>query len=255
MEEGKRTYPEQGTPQGGSISPLLANVYLHYVFDLWAHQWRKRHARGEVILVRYADDFVVGFEHKADAEQFLAELTERFRRFGLELHADKTRLIEFGRYAAANRRARGAGKPETFDFLGFTHICGKSRHGWFQVRRHTIRKRMRAKLAEIKSELLRRRHDDVSRQGRWLGAVLKGYFGYFAVPLNTPTLRQFRDQVIWLWGRALNRRDQKGHRRPYEMLALARRHLPSVRVLHPHPQQRFTRRRLRVTTRGGSPVR
>ena len=167
------------------MSPLLANVYLHYVFDRWADWWRRRHARGDVIIVRFADDFVVGFEHQEDAQRFLAELRERFAKFGLELHPDKTRLIEFGRFAAAKRQARGLGKPETFDFLGFTHICGKTRDGRFWLRRITISKRMRAKLAEVKDQLKRRRHQPIPEQGRWLASVVRGHLAYYAVPGNS----------------------------------------------------------------------
>jgi len=250
LEKGSYTYPDQGTPQGGSISPLLANIYLHYVFDLWVSQWRKTQARGDVIVVRYADDFVVGFESKTEAEQFWTALKERFQRFGLELHAEKTRLVEFGRYAARDREKRGQGKPETFDFLGFTHICGTTKKGWFRVVRRTIAKRLRAKLQELKANLARRRHLHVEKTGMWLGAVLKGYFGYHAVPLNTQPLDGFRTEVIRLWKRSLERRSDKGAIRWDHMAVLARRFLPRVRVRHRYPNQR-----LRVTTQGWSRVR
>ena len=175
----------EGSPQGASASPLLANVYLHYVFDLWADYWRRRRAHGDVIIVRFADDFIVGFEHEQDAQRFLADLRERFAKFGLELHPDKTRLIEFGRHAARRRAARGLGKPETFDFLGFTHICAKSRAGRFWLRRITISKRMRAKLREVNDQLKQRRHQPIPVQGRWLASVVRGHLAYYAVPGNT----------------------------------------------------------------------
>src|SRR6266545_7771940 len=184
IEDGTWTAGEEGSPQGASVSPLLANIYLHYVFDLWVDWWRSRHARGDVIVVRFADDFVVGFQHEQDARRFLDELRERFAKFGLGLHPDKTRLIEFGRYAAPNRQARGFGKPETFDFLGFTHICATTRAGRFWVRRITISKRMRAKLREVKDQLKARRHHPVPEQGRWLGSVVRGHRAYYAVPGN-----------------------------------------------------------------------
>ena len=194
----------------GVISPLLANVYLHYVFDLWVQRWRKHRATGEVIVVRYADDSVLGFQYRADAERFLHEWRERLRKFGLELHPDKTRLIEFGRFAAASRKQRGAGKPETFDFLGFTHICGQSRkHGKFLVLRKTVRKRLLAKLKELKEELRRRWHQSVAELGRWLRSVLQGYFNYHAVPGNLASVNSFRQEVSKRWLRALRRRGQK----------------------------------------------
>jgi group II intron reverse transcriptase/maturase len=174
LADGTWTASEEGAPQGATVSPLLSNLYLHYVFDLWVQQWRTRHARGNVVAVRFADDFVVGFELRADAERFLVELRERLAQFSLELHAEKTRLLEFGRFAAANRGRRGDGKPETFDFLGFTHVCAKTRWGRFQLKRRTMRLRMRAKLSAVNTELRRRRHDPVPEQGRWLGSVVRG---------------------------------------------------------------------------------
>jgi group II intron reverse transcriptase/maturase len=243
VEAGKKSIPEAGTPQGGSVSPLLANIYLHYVLDLWVARWRRRHARGDVIIVRYVDDFVVGFEHRAEALRFLDELKERLRRFGLELHAEKTRLIEFGRYAIRDRRRRGDGKPETFDFLGFTHICSKDRKGWFIVRRHTMRRRMVAKLKTIKIALKRRRHEKVDEVRRWVSAVLRGHFQYYGVPRNTRALGAFYKQVLWYWWRALRRRSQK-HNLPWRRFCRnAKRHLPQPRVTHPYPNQR-----LRVST-------
>ena len=240
LEDGKRTQTEAGTPQGGSISPLLANIYLHYVFDLWVDQWRRKQANGEVIVVRYADDFVVGFESVSDAHRFVAELRARLAKYGLELHADKTRLIEFGRYAASNRKRRGAGKPETFDFLGFTHMCGESKRGKFRVKRQTIGKRMRAKLQEVKTELWKRMHRPVPETGQWLGAVLRGHFQYYAVPWNTPSLNAFRDEVTRLWMRTLSRRSQKGTLTWERMRHLAQRWLPPVRIYHAYPTQRLT---------------
>ncbi|MFN2377302.1 MAG: group II intron reverse transcriptase/maturase [Candidatus Binatia bacterium] len=250
FEDGKRIRSEEGTPQGGSISPLLANIYLHYVFDLWVQQWRKRCAGGDMIVVRYADDFIVGFEHRSDAERFLGELVERFRQFALELHPDKTRLIEFGQFAARNRKRSGQGKPETFDFLGFTHVCGKKRNGRFTVLRHTMRKRMRAKLKYVKIELRRRMHDPVPEVGQWLRSVVDGHMRYYAVPMNGRRVAGFRYHVMRYWWRALKRRSQK-HRMPWErMQRLVDRWLPPVRICHPYPLYR-----LGVITQGRSPVR
>jgi len=192
-----------------SVSPLLSNVYLHYVFDLWADQWRRRDARGDVILVRFADDYVVGFEHREDAERFLADLRERFAEFGLELHPEKTRLIEFGRFAARDRARRGDRKPETFAFLGFTHICAKDRHGRFKLKRVTSKKKMHAKLKSVKTEMRRRMHHPIPEQGRWLARVLQGHYNYYAVPDNSEALHGFRRRVIRLWLQALRRRSQK----------------------------------------------
>jgi len=239
LEEGSWTPSEEGAPQGGLISPVLANLYLHYAFDLWAHQWRKRNARGEVILTRYADDFVVGFEHRAEAEQFQRDLTERLGKFNLELHTDKTRLIEFGRFAAANREKRGEGKPETFNFLGFTHICGKTRKGYFTVKRQTMRKRLRAKVQAVKIELKRRLHDPIPKQGEWLRSVVLGHFRYYGVPLNGPALSEFRHQVLGVWKRALSRRSQKARLTWQRMFRLARNWLPNPRIYHLYPSQRL----------------
>jgi RNA-directed DNA polymerase len=243
LEDGKKVVSEVGTPQGGNISPLLANIYLHYVFDLWAQQWRKTCTQGDIILVRYADDFVVGFQYKADAERFLGELRERLAKFGLELHADKTRLIEFGATASKNRRGRGEGRPETFDFLGFTHICGKNRKGRFQLRRATIRKRLIAKLKEVQVTLMKRRHWPVPVVGQWLRAVVRGHIAYYGVPLNSQALHRFRGEVIRRWRRVLGRRSQRGHVTWARMRRLAARWIPPTRICHPWPNQR-----LRVTT-------
>jgi group II intron reverse transcriptase/maturase len=250
IEDGDWSQTIEGSPQGASVSPLLANVYLHYVFDRWARRWRRQHAHGDVIIVRFADDLVAGFEHRDDAQRFLADLRERFARFGLELHPEKTRLIEFGRFAAERRRARGLGKPETFDFLGFTHICGKTRNGRFKLKRITISKRMRAKLAEVKDQLKQRRHRPISEQGEWLASVVRGHLAYYAVPGNSRAIRAFRDQVTRHWFKALRRRSQR-HRLDWErMHPLATRWLPPVRILHPYPDVRFDARTL-----GRSPVR
>jgi group II intron reverse transcriptase/maturase len=239
MEDGEVTPGEVGTPQGAVISPLLANIYLHYVFDLWARRWRRHHARGRVILVRYADDIVAGFEHETDARRFQAELQHRLATFALTLHPDKTRLIEFGRDAAANRERRGLGKPETFNFLGFTHICGRSRRGRFQLRRKSRRDRMQAKLRELKAELSRRWHEPLVNQGRWLRQVVTGWFNYHAVPTNGPTLGLFRDRVTEAWMRALRRRSQKDRTTWQRMHKLAEQWLPRPRILHPWPSVRF----------------
>jgi group II intron reverse transcriptase/maturase len=250
IEDGNWSETPEGSPQGASASPLLANVYLHYVFDRWARWWRRQHAHGDVIIVRFADDLVAGFEHREDAQRFLADLRERFAKYGLELHPDKTRLIEFGRFAAGRRKARGLGKPETFDYLGFTHVCGKTREGRFKLKRITISKRLRAKLAEVKDQLKRRRHQPIPEQGRWLASVVRGHLAYYAVPGNTRALRAFRDQATRHWFKALRRRSQR-HRLDWEkMNRLAARWLPPVRVVHPYPGVRFD-----VRTRGRSPVR
>jgi len=250
LEDGKRIRSEVGTVQGGSISPLLANVYLHYVFDLWVQRWREKQARGDVVVVRWADDFVVGFQHRDEAECFLAELRERFAKFGLELHPDKTRLIEFGRFAESNRRGRGGGKPETFDFLGFTHSCAKTRAGKFTVLRQTMRKRLRTKLSEVKAELRRRMHDPVPDQGAYLHSVVKGHCQYYGVPLNGPALKAFRHAIGWIWCRTLRRRSQRHRLTWSRMRRLINRWLPTPRICHPYPLVRFG-----VVTRGGSPVR
>ncbi|HSS47638.1 MAG TPA: group II intron reverse transcriptase/maturase [Thermoanaerobaculia bacterium] len=239
VEDGIWAESEEGTPQGATVSPLLANVYLHYVFDQWVERWRRQQSHGDMIVVRYADDFVVGFEHREDAERFQAELSERLAKFGLELKAEKTRLIEFGRFAAHKRAARGLGKPETFDFLGFTHISGKNRFGRFEVRRKTIAKRMRAKLKEVKAELMRRMHLPIPEVGRWLGSVVRGHFAYYAVPGNLDAIRAFRDQVRRCWWKALGRRSQRTSTTWERTGRIADRWLPTPRSMHPFPQQRF----------------
>jgi RNA-directed DNA polymerase len=240
LEEGKRTRVEEGTPQGGSASPLLANLYLHYVFDLWVQAWRRKHAGGDVIVVRFADDIVLGFQNQSDAKRFREELAARLGKFGLELHPEKTRLLEFGPYAAANRKRRGLGKPETFEFLGFTHICGKQRsNGRFTVLRRTIRKRLQAKLSEVKAELRRRMHDPVPEVGQWLRLVVGGHIRYYGVPTNSQSISQFRFRVSRLWHRALSRRSQNGHVRWDRMQRLVARWLPPARICHPYPSQRL----------------
>jgi group II intron reverse transcriptase/maturase len=240
LEDGKRTFSKTGTVQGGSISPLLANVYLHYVFDLWTQQWRSRQAKGDVIVVRYADDFIVGFQSKTEAEAFLVALRERLTRFGLELHPDKTRLIEFGPFADHHRRGRGQGKPETFNFLGFTHICSRKRsNGRFTVLRQTQRSRLQGKLAEVKAELKRRMHGPVPEVGQWLGSVLRGHLQYYGVPMNAHALNLFRFQVARLWYRTLCRRSQKGRVLWERMKRLIERYLPPARICHPYPLRRM----------------
>ena len=239
LEEGIRTQVDIGTVQGGSVSPLLANIYLHYVVDLWAQQWRNRHARGDVIIVRFADDFVVGFQYRREAERFLAELTERLATFGLALQRDKTRLIEFGRFASQRRASRGEGKPDTFTFLGFTHICGVTRKGWFMIRRKTIGKKLKGKLKHVKSELRSRMHDPIPEQGAYVRSVVAGHTRYYGVPMNSPSIGIFRKEVCRLWMRTLRRRSHK-HRLTWErMQRLIAKWIPPARVCHPHPLKRF----------------
>lgn len=239
MEDGARVSTGRGTPQGAVISPLLANIYLHYVFDRWAEQWRRRHARGNVILVRYADDIVVGLEHEAEAERFLADLRQRLEGFALRLNPDKTRLLEFGRLAAANRARRGLGKPETFDFLGFTHICGTSRRGGFLLKRKSRRDRVRARLRAVKAELRRCRHEPIEKQAAWLARVVGGFFAYHAVPTNYASLQAFRYHVLDLWRRSLRQRSQKDRTTWEWLVAFAATRIPRARILHPWPDARF----------------
>ena len=250
LEDGRLTQSEIGTVQGGSISPLLSNIYLHYAFDLWVKQWRARHAEGDMIVVRYADDWVAGFQHRRDAERFQRTVTERLTRFGLKLHESKTRLIEFGRFASSDLQRRGGGKPQTFDFLGFTHCCGKTRRGKFVVLRLTSAKRMRAKLLAIKAELRRRMHQTIAEQGRYLRAVVNGHARYFGVPRNGTRIGKFRHAVGRLWLRALRRRSQK-HRVTWQRMSHLIAHwLPRVHICHPYPNQRLI-----VTTQGRSRMR
>src|SRR5450759_15840 len=239
LEDGVVTVSDRGTGQGAVISPLLANVYLHYVLDLWAERWRRREATGDMIIVRYADDFIVGFQHEADARRFLDTMRERLQEFALSLHPEKTRLIEFGRFAAENRKRRWLGKPETFTFLGFTFICSKTRRGKFQIKRKSRRDRMRAKLQAIKQELRRSMHQPIPQQGRWLKQVVTGYFNYHAVPTNGPTLTAFLFHVTNLWRRTLRRRSQKDWTTKERTSRLANDWLPQPRILHPWPERRF----------------
>ena len=239
LEDGVVTSSEMGTGQGSVASPLLANVYLHYVFDLWADRWRRREAKGDVIIVRYADDIVVGFQHEADARRFWDAMRERLQEFSLSLHPEKTRLIEFGRFAADKRAQRGLGKPETFNFLGFTFICGKSRQGKFLVMRRSRRDRVRAKLQEIKEALRQRMHEPIPEQGKWLRQVVGGFFAYHAVPTNSATLSTFCWRVAELWKRALQRRSQRADLTWARMHRLANDWLPKPKILHPWPHERF----------------
>jgi RNA-directed DNA polymerase len=251
LEDGKRTHSEVGTVQGGSISPLLANIYLHYVFDLWVQRWRHKQAHGDVIVVRFADDFVVGFQHRIEAERFLADLRERFTRFGLELHPEKTRLIEFGRYARQNRQIRGdGGAPETFNFLGFTHSCGKTRKGGFTVLRQTMRSRWQAKLREVHAQLRTRLHEPIPTVGTYLRSVVLGHVRYYGVPMNGPAIGAFRGAVSRLWWLTLRRRSQGNHWPWSRMQRLLAAWLPPARICHPYPLMR-----LHVTTQGGSRMR
>lgn len=251
LEDGTWARSEVGSPQGATVSPLLANVYLHHALDLWVQRWRSKEARGDLVIVRYADDFIVGFQHRSDAERFRVELSQRLAKFGLELHPEKTRLIAFGKFALSNRRERGLnGKPETFNFLGLTHICGRSRAGRFLLLRHTESRRMTAKLHEVTDQLLRRRHRPIPEQGAWLGAVVRGHIAYYGVPTNGHGLGAFRTQVARRWCRALRRRSQRHRLTWTRMNRLVQRWLPPARIKHPWPDQRFD-----VRTRGRSPVR
>jgi RNA-directed DNA polymerase len=252
LEEGTWRQVEEGVPQGSSIGPLLANIYLHYAFDLWAQKWRKQ-ANGDVTLVRFADDIVCGFQHRSEAQRFLDEFRARLAQFGLELHPDKTRLIEFGRFADENRRRRGKGKPETFDFLGFTHSCDKTRKGKFIVLRQTNKKRMRRKLKAVKDQLRRRLHDPIEAVGAYLRSVVMGHFRYYGVPRNGPALNSFRHAITWLWWRSLQRRSQR-HRAQRRLRRRFKRwvgrFIPSAHIMQPYPEQRLSGR-----TQGRSPVR
>jgi group II intron reverse transcriptase/maturase len=240
IENGEWSASEEGSPQGSSISPLLANIYLHYVLDLWVHQWRKRQARGDVIIVRWADDFVLGFQYEDDAKRFLEELRDRFSKFSLELHPEKTRLIRFGRFARRDcRRFDGRRKPETFNFLGFTHCCGVNRNGKFRVCRTTMRKRLTAKLHEVKPELQKRMHQSIPEQGAWLASVVRGYFNYHAIPGNWAALGAFRTQCSRLWYKTLRRRSQKKRLTWERMIRIIATWLPPAGIIHPWPEQRL----------------
>ena len=242
IEDGEWSETLEGTAQGASVSPLLSNVYLHYVFDLWADQWRRRHAHGEVIITRFADDYIVGFEYQDDARRFLADLRGRLAEFGLELASEKTRLIEFGRFAAERRQKRGLGRPETFQFLGFTHICGKTRNGRFTLKRVTDSRRLRAKLHKVKAECRRRMHLPIPEQGQWLGSVVRGHLNYYAVPGNIEAVDAFRHQATRHWYQALRRRSQRTSLDWERMGRLAQRWLPPAKITHPWPDARFNAR-------------
>jgi RNA-directed DNA polymerase len=238
-EDGNWSETKAGTPQVAVISPLLANVYLHYVFDLWVEVWRRKVASGELVVVRYADDLVVGFEHRENAERFLSEFRERLAAFELELHPEKTRLIEFGRFAQGDRKQRGEGKPETFTFLGFTHYCATNSKGHFVVRRRTMVQRMRATLHAIKAQLRQRLHEPVNAVGEWLKRVVDGYYRYHAVPENLRALRRFRDRLCILWRAMLGRRSQRSRPRWTHIRPTFERWIPRARILHPYPDVRF----------------
>ena len=251
MEQGRRTPTDVGSPQGATVSPLLANICLHYALDLWAQQWRRRPGRGDIIIVRYADDFVLGFQHHLDAQQFLRDLSERLARFKLELHPDKTRLLRFGRFAATQHKEKGiSGAPQTFSFLGLTHCCSRSKSGLFLLLRHTMRSRLTAKVHEITLELRRRLHEPSVSQSKWLGAVLRGHYAYYGVPTNIEALYVFRSEVTHRWLKSLRRRSQRRRLNWTRMDRLAAQWLPRARIVHPWPQQRFA-----VKTRDKSPVR
>jgi group II intron reverse transcriptase/maturase len=246
LEDGEWSETKKGTPQGSVISPLLCNVYLHYVFDLWVQHWRTHRATGEVIVVRYADDMVLGFQHRAEAERFLQDWRKRLHTFGLELHPDKTRLIEFGRFAIRDRKRRGERKPETFNFLGFTHICGQGwKNGKFFVLRNTIRERLLAKLKQVKAALRVRMHQSLADVGRWLRSVVQGYFNYYAVPGNLASLRSFRFEVRKRWLHVIRRRSQRSGMTWELFEHLATQWLPIPKILHPYPLVRFDAKYLR----------
>jgi group II intron reverse transcriptase/maturase len=253
MEDGVVSASDRGTGQGSVISPLLANIYLHYAIDLWAARWRRRMATGDMIMVRYADDLIVGFQHHIDARVFLDEMRERLGKFALSLHPEKTRLIEFGRFAAERRKRRGLGKPETFKFLGFTFICGKTRTGKFQIKRKTRADRMRAKLREIQEQLRWRMHRPIPEQGKWLGQVVSSYFNYHAVPTNARALDVFRHHVSELWRRTLRRRSQKDRMTWARLTKLADDWLPRPIILHPWPSDRFAVKHPRWEPYAGKP--
>jgi RNA-directed DNA polymerase len=254
LEDGIETVSDRGTGQGSVISPLLANIYLHYALDLWVVRWRQREATGDMIIVRYADDFIIGFQHESDARRFLDEMRERLGKFALTLHPEKTRLIEFGRFAAERRQRRGLGKPETFNFLGFTFICGKTRAGKFQIKRKTRRDRMRAKLKMIKEGLWKRMHQTIPEQGKWLGRVVRGYFNYYAVSTNARALHVFRHHVTDLWRRTLRRRSQKARLTWPRMTQLVDDWLPKPIILHPWPSDRFAVTHPRWEPYAGKPL-
>ena len=247
IEDGKRVRQERGTPQGSVISPLLANIYLHYVLDIWVSMWRKTKAKGDMIIVRYADDFVIGFQYYEEAEKFLAALHRRLSKYELTLHPQKTRLIEFGKYASGNRKRKGKGKPETFDFLGFTHMCSKNRKGDFFLRRKTKRKQLKKKLIDVKDELRERMHKRIKVTGEWLATVITGHTNYFAVPGNMDAVKEFYKQCMRQWLRTLRRRSHKAQKLTWEVfLKKVEEQIPRPRMVHPFPEQRFWRQRLEV---------
>jgi hypothetical protein len=250
-KEGRIERSTRGAPQGSVVSPILANVYLHYALDLWVHRWRQEKASSDVIVIRYADDFIAGFQHEGEAKAFRQDLQERLRKFELALHPDKTRLIRFGRHAVKERKERGEGKPETFGFLGFTHFCTRSKkYGSFVIGRKTIKKRMVAKLRALKVELRKRMHESIAATGEWLNLLLKGHLNYFAVSGNSPSLWWFFNEVRWLWLRSLRRRSQKASLSWEKFIRLTGRFFPPIKILHPLPLRRFDAR-----TQGKSPVR
>ena len=240
-EEGEWSRTEAGTPQGAVISPLLSNIYLHYALDQWVSEWRKKEAIGEVIIVRYGDDFVMGFQYRHEAERFSEEMKERFAQYGLEIHGEKTRLIEFGRFAEANRAERGEGKPETFDFLGLTHICSRTRKdNRFTIRRKTIARRLRIKLVEVREAIIRRRHEPVPVLGKWLRSLTQGHFNYFAVPGNRKAIDRFRTEINKAWLFALRRRSQKSRNLTWDRIrGLIKTWIPTAKTQHPYPSQRL----------------
>jgi len=246
LEDGTLRHVKEGTPQGATMSPLLANIYLHYVFDGWANHWRKQNARGDVVIVRYADDIVVGFQYREEAERFLRDMRARFRHYSLELHPEKTRLVEFGRFARKDRHQRGQGKPETFDFLGFTHISAVSKNGKYLLRRHTIRKRMRNKIKAVREELKKRMHHPMAQIGTWLRSVLNGYYNYHAVPTNLRAMKAFRREIAAAWLHALRRRSQRDHTTWENLKPQLQRWLPSPQCRHPWPEDRM---KLRLNSR------
>lgn len=247
IEDGKRIKQEVGTPQGSVISPLLANVYLHYVLDVWASWWRKSRMNGDMIIVRYADDFVIGFQYRDEAQVFLTALRDRLTKYKLTLHPDKTRLIEFGRYAADNRRKRGEKKPETFDFLGFTHISSKNQHGYFFLRRITIKKRFKKKMKEVVQELNKKMHANMKETGEWLASVITGYANYYGVPGNMKRVQEFKQRCEREWIKVLRRRSQKARKLKWgDVREKFKKLLPTLKVVHPYPEKRFWRQRLEV---------
>ena len=253
LEDGLVSVRDEGTGQGSVISPLLSNIYLHYGIDLWAEQWRKQEAKADMIIVRYADDLVIGFEHEADARHFLEAMRERLEAFSLSLHPDKTRIIEFGRHAAVNRDERGLGKPETFNFLGFTFICAKTRTGRFLVKRKSRRDRMKAKLKDVKAALRQRMHEPIPEVGKWLAQLVRGYLNYHAVPTNSEAIQAFHKAVVRLWFQALNRRGNRDATTWQRIYKIADAYLPKARILHPRPEQRFAVRHPRWEPYAGKP--